>query len=377
MRKRNRNLVLSLGIAALCAVAILPAAAVASTASISIKRVFYAAAPGEVNDFTISMSGTDYALADPGAAISAGAGCTASGSTATCPGGGINGITVSGDDGADNIRNTTAMRSTLSGGDGHDSLEGGSGNDTLRGNQGVDTLTAGAGDDFVDVRGDRGDIVTCGDGADTVRADVSDSVAADCESVDRGGAPPPPPPGPTSGPSPTAGGLLGPVEANSLDPGACAVDKMGTPRRDIFAGTDVGENLFGLQGNDRLNGRGGDDCLFGGVGSDRLSGAAGDDRLLGDDTGRAVVGHDRLFGNGGDDLLVGGPGRDRLNGGAGNDRLGGGTGRNSLRGGPGNDRLNGANGRRDALNCGPGKDTARADIGDRVRGCERVRRRGG
>ena len=78
------------------------------------------------------------------------------------PGAGIIGFTVSGGDEPDSVRNTTSTASTLSGGDGNDSLEGGPGNDTLRGNKGVDTLSGGGGDDLIDVRGDRGDIVNCG-----------------------------------------------------------------------------------------------------------------------------------------------------------------------------------------------------------------------
>jgi Ca2+-binding RTX toxin-like protein len=352
----------SFGIATVCMLVVLPASAFGATASISIKRVFYAAAPGEVNNVTVSLSGTDYVLTDTGATVDAGAVCTASGNTATCANAGIIGMTLTGDDGADSLKNTTSTPSTMSGGDGNDSLEGGSANDTLRGNQGVDSLSGAAGDDLIDVRGDRSDIVTCGTGNDTVRADGADLVASDCETVDRGGAPPPP----TSGASPTAGALLGPVETGTLDPGACAMDRLGTPDDDRIDGTALGDNLFGLQGDDVLNGRAHDDCLFGGVGSDRLSGAAGDDRLVGDDARRAGPGNDRLFGNAGNDLLVGGPGRDRLRGGA---------GRNRLRGGLGNDRLNAVNGTRDRVSCGRGRDTARVDSIDRTRGCEHVRRR--
>jgi Ca2+-binding RTX toxin-like protein len=343
--------------------AVLPVTALGGTASVSIKRVFYAAAPGEVNNLSVSLSGADYVLVDSGATVDAGTGCSASGNAATCAGAGIIGLTVSGGDGADSLTNSTSTASTLSGGDGNDSLEGGSGGDTLRGNQGIDTLSAGAGDDFVDVRGDRGDVVNCGAGDDAVRADGADLVASDCETVDRGGAPAPPPS--ASGPSPTAGALLGPVETGTLDQGACATDRLGTPDDDRIDGTALGDSLFGLQGDDVLKGHANDDCLFGGVGSDRLSGAAGNDRLLGDDAGRAVPGNDRLFGNAGNDLLVGGPGRDRLRGGA---------GRNRLRGGLGSDRLNAVNGRRDRVNCGKGRDTARVDSFDRVRGCEQVRR---
>ena len=359
------------GIVSLCALAALPATAFGATANISIKRVWYAAGPAEVNDLTVSLSGTDFLLSDPGAAIAATAPCAGSGSAATCPSAGIIGFTVSGGDEADSLKNTTAIPSTLSGGDGNDALEGGSAGDTLRGNQGIDTLSGRGGNDLIDVRGDRGDIVSCGSGNDTVKADAADLVASDCEAIER----PAPPPGAGPDVSPPAGSLLGPVELATLDPGACAKDRLGTPGADVLRGTRLGDNLFGLQGDDVLNGERHDDCLFGGVGADRLIGAQGDDRLLGDDSETGIGGDDRLLGNAGNDLLIGGAGRDRISGGAGNDRLRGGPGRNRLRGGPGNDRLNGVNGKPDRLLCGRGRDRGRADSFDLVRGCERLRRR--
>ena len=372
------------GLAAACTLVLLPAAAVASTANIRIERVFYTAAPGELNDLDISLSNSNFVLFDPGAQVNAGPGCTAvANNTAACPTDKINGLTISLGDGADRVDNMTSAPSTLSGGDGNDSLNGGSGNDILRGNKGVDTQSGGAGDDLIDSRGDKGDIITCGVGNDTVRADSSDSIAGDCEIIDRG-PPPPPPPAPGTGPSPAATGLLGPAETRKLRPGACATDMLGSAVDDLLTGTSQGENLFGLQGNDVLRGLQGDDCLFGGIGSDRLTGSDGEDRLLGDDSARGVAGNDSLSGNSGADLLVGGPGRDRLYGGAGNDRIRGGRGsdrlragpgRNRLSGGAGNDRLHSANGRRDSVNCGLGRrDRARADRIDRVRGCEFVRR---
>lgn len=344
--------------------------ALASTASTRIKRVYYTAAPGEVNNLTLSLADPNFTLVDPGALIAAQPACVVFAGAGVCPIAGIIGFTVSAGDGADSLTNTTTLPSTLSGGDGNDSLAGGLANDILRGNKGVDTHAGGAGDDYIDARGDRGDIVTCGDGNDTVLADPADSIAVDCEAVDRGILPPPPP-----GPPPTAGGLLGPTETRALDTRACATDMLGTPANDRLAGTPLGDNLFGLQGNDVLKGSRGDDCLFGGIGSDRMIGMQGDDRLLGDDSPRGVGGHDRLAGNSGDDLLVGGPGRDRLSGSSGNDRLSAGSGRNRLSGGSGKDQLNAANGSFDVLNCGPGRDSARADRGDRVRSCERARLR--
>jgi Ca2+-binding RTX toxin-like protein len=374
MRGERRDIATAqcVGIAALCVLALAPAAAVAATANTRIKRVFYTAGPGEVNSLTISLAGADFLLDDPGATITAAPACVGTGSSVTCSGTAIIGITVSAGDGADSVTNTTATRSTLSGGDGNDSLSGGAGNDTLRGNKGVDTHAGGAGDDLIDARGDRGDVVSCGDGNDTVLADAADSIALDCETVDRGILPPTPPPGPPP-PAPSAVALLGPAETRTLAPGACANDMVGTPANDRLAGTRLGDNLMGLQGDDTLKGLRGDDCVFGGVGSDRLTGARGDDRLLGDDSATGVGGNDRMFGNGGDDLLVGGSGKDRLVGGAGKDRLTGGPGRNRLLGGRGNDRVRAANGSFDRVNCGPGRDFARVDPVDRVRGCERVR----
>ena len=366
-----------------CVLVMVPAA-LASEAHIRIERVFYTASAGEPNDLDITVDSTNFTLFDAGAQISPGPGCVASNNTATCPVDKINGLTISLGDGADRVDNMTSAPSTLSGGDGNDSLNGGSGNDIVRGNKGADTMSGGPGDDYIDSRGDKGDIVACGDGNDTVRADSSDSVATDCEIVDRG-EPPPPPPTPGSRPSQAATGLLGLTESSKLPPGACATDMIGTPADDLLSGTSVGESLFGLQGNDILRGAQGDDCLFGGLGSDRLSGADGGDRLLGDDAAKGVSGNDSLSGNDGNDLLVGGPGRDRLYGGAGNDRIRGGRGRDRLRagsgknrlsGGLGNDRIHSANGRRDSVSCGGGRrDRARVDWIDRVRGCEIVSRR--
>lgn len=142
--------------------------------------------------------------------------------------------------------------------------------------------------------------------------------------------------------------------------GNCANLQTGTNGADTLTGTFAGDRLRGLGGNDVLNGEAGNDCLEGGAGNDRLNGGAGNDRLLG---------------GGGRDVLTGGTGNDRLVGGRGKDVLIGGPGRNAYVAGPGNDRVNARNGRRELINCGTGRDTARVDRRDRVRGCERVTRR--
>ena len=101
---------------------------------------------------------------------------------------------------------------------------------------------------------------------------------------------------------------------------------------DIYKGSsfDV-ESVFGGDGNDKLNGKGGNDILDGGEGNDKLTGGNGLDLLGG------FTGNDRLNGNNGDDFLDGGAGKDKLRGGDGDDWLVGGEGIDKVNGGGGND----------------------------------------
>lgn len=100
---------------------------------------------------------------------------------------------------------------------------------------------------------------------------------------------------------------------------------------DIYTGNRFFDDVFGGDGDDRLNGKGGNDILDGGEGKDRLTGGNGLDLLGG------FAGNDRLNGNDGDDFLDGGVGRDKLKGGNGDDWLVGGEGRDKVKGGGGND----------------------------------------
>ncbi len=125
----------------------------------------------------------------------------------------------------------------------------------------------------------------------------------------------------------------------------------GTPRDDVLVGTTANDRIRGRGGEDLIRGRRGDDCLNGGPGSDRIAGGSGADLI------RAHNGADRLRAGGGNDTVGGGPGRDRIKAGSGDDFvkvIGGG---------------------RDVVDCGPGEDTVRARRADRLRRCERVKRR--
>ncbi len=147
----------------------------------------------------------------------------------------------------------------------------------------------------------------------------------------------------------------------------------GGPGRDTLFGEPGKDRVRGDAGNDRLSGGSGGDRIGGGSGKDVASGGSGSDRIAGNGA------RDRISGQAGNDRLAGNSANDRLSGGAGKDSLVAGTGRDRLLGGKGNDRLNTRDRRRgDLANCGESRrdrDRASVNRGDRVRGCERVRRR--
>ena len=73
----------------------------------------------------------------------------------------------------------------LDGGRGNDLLDGGSDSDVLLGGAGHDDLRGGQGADIIHARDGESDVVDCGPGADTVRADPIDLIRTSCEHVRR------------------------------------------------------------------------------------------------------------------------------------------------------------------------------------------------
>jgi Ca2+-binding RTX toxin-like protein len=96
----------------------------------------------------------------------------------------------------------------IDGAGGNDTIEGGYGDDRITGGPGQDTINAeagpnscnflvcraGVGNDTVLVRDGEPDSVVCGNGTDSVIADAIDTIAADCENVDKPAVVQPPPP---------------------------------------------------------------------------------------------------------------------------------------------------------------------------------------
>lgn len=198
----------------------------------------------------------------------------------------------------------------LSGGAGDDQIYGGAGSDTLTGGAGIDLLAGGEGDDlYTDL--DSADTLADNQGADRVRLDLADDVAAG-----------------------SALAMTGTTLTITLDNG------QGLNIRDALFGSNLTlefgngssqdlETLVGTRLEQsvslRLLDNGG--TVYGGAWTDFLYGGAGGDRVSG------AVGNDFLYANGGGDLVEGGSGNDLLDGGEGNDTLQGGAGNDTLDGG--------------------------------------------
>jgi hypothetical protein len=93
-------------------------------------------------------------------------------------------VVLIGGPGTDVLR-TGAPADQVRGDDGNDDVATGGGNDLVDGGLGFDIISASDGDDLLRDADGLPDRIECGSGADTVEADTTDVVAADCESVSR------------------------------------------------------------------------------------------------------------------------------------------------------------------------------------------------
>ncbi|MES3022354.1 MAG: calcium-binding protein [Pseudomonadota bacterium] len=105
-----------------------------------------------------------------------------------------------------------------------------------------------------------------------------------------------------------------------------------------FTGDDTINIIIGSEGDDEMDGRGGDDHLYGERGNDTIHGGDGNDILIDGEGDNTLLGED------GDDVLIGGAGDNILLGEDGDDKLIGGDGDDLLKGGAGNDHLDGSGG---------------------------------
>ncbi|MFK3772385.1 polyurethanase [Pseudomonas sp. NPDC089406] len=185
----------------------------------------------------------------------------------------------------------------IHGGRGNDYLDGGAGNDTFRDDGGFNLIDGGSGHDTLKLEQALGrlDIARDGEGTLYIRnADGGISQVRNVETL-------------VSKESSLvffskevshAVGLDGLLSSGKLE--AYAASQSGGQGADVLVAGNQGQWLFGLGGDDRLQGGKGNDVLVGGAGNDVLSGGAGSDTFL----FSGVFGQDRVLDFGAQDRLV-------------------------------------------------------------------------
>jgi Ca2+-binding RTX toxin-like protein len=278
----------------------------------------------ERNDITVEAAGADMVVRDAAAPLEAGNGCRQEpDGSVRCPA--TSSLDVDAGDGDDRV---VVPFGRAIGGPGADELVGG---EAMFGGPGADTLRSGDGRGYLDGGAD----------ADVVEGGGSDDTIVDDD-----------------GPLPAA---------DRLDGGEGS-DTISFAPRTLAVSIDLG--AVPQQGGQaaEANTLAGFETAVGGAGDDTIAGSAGDDAL----DGRG--GEDDLVGRGGDDELLGGAGDDAIAGGAGADFVSGGKGHDRLDGGKGDDRVDGKDRAADDIDCGPGRDSAKARRGERALRCESLRR---
>jgi len=236
--------------------------AVAATSEVRVGSdgdLSYKAAPGQVNDVTITGEGASLIVTDTGTeAIVPGQGCQGDPinlQRVTCAG--VDKIFVNASNLDDTVTLNTALPSQLAGRDGNDTLNGGDGNDLLKGDDGDDTLNGNAGNDFLlgedQWSGEIGnDVLSGGGGTDVVSYASTSGVTVDLNDT---------------GPQNTIGGGIDTLSAIEKINGS-------TTGPDVLVG-DAEPNTF--------VGSGGDDTFYvAGGGSDVVVCGDGTDEVLSD-----------------------------------------------------------------------------------------------
>jgi hypothetical protein len=129
----------------------------------------------------------------------------------------------------------------------------------------------------------------------------------------------------------------------------------GTNNNDKMIAGGVGfQTIFGLKGDDLIQGDINTDVIYGGHGKDVISGGEGTDSLFGND------GDDVIYGDSGTNVIFGGGGN-FIYGNDGNDRLYGGSDNDALTGGSGHDFFDCNEGADTVTDFDPQEDTANAN----------------
>ncbi|NET16461.1 MAG: hypothetical protein F6K08_28390 [Okeania sp. SIO1H6] len=198
----------------------------------------------------------------------------------------------------------TANNDVFYGFGGEDEFSGGEGNDRIYGGDGSDTANYSHSTGGINVNLSLGTADDDGFGTDDKLFDIENIVGSDVGDDT----------------------ITGDDQANVI---------YGLGGDDSLDGGEDNDTIDGGEDNDTIDGGDGDDSLDGGIGNDNLDGGENNDSLEGND------GNDILKGNNGEDTLDGNDGNDTLAGGADNDFLYGGADNDFLYGGANDDVLYG------------------------------------
>lgn len=369
-------------VAALTALAVLPATASAGSLSYDGDTLVLRADPGEANSVTLSSEEPGRLSIYDAAAHALPAGrcqqddpqyaivCDIPSAVRVELGDGDDRLVIShtapagliivglGGDGRDELKAIAGQtKATFDGGAGPDVLRSEEGDDTLRGGTGADALAGGPGADVLE--GGEDDDTLTGDACDRPAPDVLDGGPGLDTLSDWGDC------GPGSDRGPVTVTINGRADDGRSGEGddvrdadvlrlfvpATVIGGDGAETIEVFAPADGQRSTLG--------GRGGADTLRAGSGRETIDGGAGDDRVEGG------FGHD---------TLIGGSGRDQLCGDSTTAQCGGSGQSCTL---PfGNDTIRARDGAIDHVDCGVGRDVAIVDADDVVAAnCETVKRR--
>ena len=173
----------------------------------------------------------------------------------------------------------------------------------------------------------------------------------------------------TGGPTPPPGALVGTPGKDVLTADSAHREVWGLAGDDIINGFWDSTRLVGGAGNDILNAIGGAaNILDGGDGNDTLIGASGNDTLIGgegNNTIKVTGGSALVTAGAGNDLISALWGDDKIEAGGGNNDINAGGGNNNILAGTGNDKIV-ADWGNDIINAGDGNNTVSAGEGRNV-----------
>lgn len=364
--------------AVLAAALLVPATAVASTASFSRGTLTVTGAGTENNDFSVSKR------ADLGGYVVTDSGVPAMIPSTSCPllvepnallcRGQVRKVTANLGAGNDVLRRNQFFPATVSAGDGDDTIYGSDFTDVVNPGAGADTFIGYKGRDAYDLRSEKGTVVADGAAGTVTHAGSTDTVQ-DVHHL-AGGA----------GNDEISGFALmwGGGGDDTLTASNVCTELVVDGEPQLIAG----QTLEGQAGNDTLVGGNCADTILGGVGTDVMTGGGGFDivsyagqsgALFMQQNGKAddgaagendsIAGFEHLRGSFGNDYIKGGGGAAILDGQGGRDRLLGGVMDEKLYGGADADQLFGGTGS-DLLDCGAGTDEYVNRDGDQLVDCE-------